>query len=55
MMDAKKGLTKMMMKKKKKPMGYMVQGPDQQYGTGQMGKQPIPVFPLMGKAQKRGM
>jgi hypothetical protein len=32
-------------KKMAKPIGYVVQSPDQQYKTGQMGKQPIKVYP----------
>ena len=32
-------------KKKAKPIGSVVQSPDQQYKTGQMGKQPIKVYP----------
>lgn len=56
MMDNKLKMKRKMMAEKmarKKPMGYTVQSPDQQYGTGQMGKQPIPVYPPMGNAQKR--
>jgi hypothetical protein len=32
-----------------------VQSPDNQYNTGMMGKQPVSVYPLMGKIQKKGM
>jgi hypothetical protein len=32
-------------KAKVKPIGSVVQSPDQQYKTGQMGKQPIKVYP----------
>jgi hypothetical protein len=43
-LDAKrKALAKR--KAKVKPIGTRVQSPDQQYKTGQMGKQPIKVYP----------
>ena len=32
-------------KKRAKSIGAVVQSPDQQYKTGQMGKQPIKVYP----------
>ena len=45
-MDNKKKLAKYMAKNKMdKPIGSVVQSPDQQYKTGQMGKQPIKVYP----------
>jgi hypothetical protein len=34
-----------LLRRKAKPIGYVVQSPDQQYKTGQMGKQPIKVYP----------
>lgn len=34
-------------KKKAKPMGYRTQGPDAQYNTMMMGKQPVAVFPRL--------
>jgi hypothetical protein len=42
LLDSKR---KALAKKKAKPIGYVVQSPDQQYKTGQMGKQPIKVYP----------
>jgi hypothetical protein len=40
-------------RKRAKPIGSVVQSPDQQYATGMMGKQPVNVYPLMGKEQKK--
>jgi len=34
-------------KKKTKAVGSRVQGPDAQYNTGMMGKQPVAVFPRL--------
>ena len=42
LLDSKR---KALAKKKAKPIGSVVQSPDQQYKTGQMGKQPIKVYP----------
>ena len=38
-------IKKMSKNKMAKPIGARVQSPDQQYKTGQMGKQPIKVYP----------
>ena len=45
--SAKAKLAEMMAKKKKRPIGSRVQGPDAQYNTGMMGKQPVAVYPRM--------
>lgn len=34
-------------KKKPKAVGSRVQGPDAQYNTGMMGKQPVSVYPAL--------
>ena len=46
LLDSKrKALAKKKALAKRKAIGAVVQSPDQQYKTGQMGKQPIKVYP----------